>query len=122
MNLGTSDAYARDMRDRNSAIGSIFEYTTKDLKLLHLTRNLSRLSIDCSAYELFFGTDLEADFPSCFSALEDARLVRRQGARIELTPEGMFYADAVAGLLAHRRVAELRRGADDRVGLRQHMG
>lgn len=122
INSGTSDAYAREMRDRNRGIASTFVYTFEDLKLLHLTRNLSRLSIDCSAYELFFGTDLNADFPSCFSALEDARLVRREGARIELTPEGMFYADAVVGLLAHRRVAELRKGADDRAARHQHMG
>jgi len=30
--------------------------------------------------------------------------------RIDLTPEGMYYADSVAGLLAWRRVAEIRRG------------
>lgn len=122
MNVGTSDAYARAMHDQNCGIASIFKYTADDLRLLHLTRNLSRLSIDCGAYEQFFGTDPDADFPSHFSGLEDARLVRRQDASIELTPEGMFYADAIAGLLAHRRVAQLREGSDDRAAVHQHMG
>jgi hypothetical protein len=56
--------------------------------------------------------------------LEAAHLVRRHGAALELTPEGMFYADAVAGLFARERVAELRMEADDLLALHlgMHMG
>ena len=122
MNLGTSDAYAGAIAGQHHAIAMAFDYAPVDLRLLHLTRRLARLSIDCAAYERCFGADPAADFPGDFAVLEEARLVRRRGATIELTPEGMFYADAVVGLLAHRRVAELRAGADDRDALDQHMG
>jgi hypothetical protein len=50
-----------------------------------------------------------------------ARLIRTTEAAVELTPEGMFYADAVAGLLAHDRVQQLRAASDDGAE-HQHMG
>lgn len=122
MNLGTSETYALAMHEAHCGVASVFEYSPDDLRLLHLTRSLSRLSVDCASYARFFGTDPVADFPLEVGALEDARLVHRRAVTIQLTPDGMFYADAVAGLLAHRRVVELREGADDRAALEQPMG
>lgn len=116
VHAGRSEAYAQ------SAAGTIFDYAEEDLRLLHVTRNLSRLAIDAAAYEDFFGTELVADFIEPIGALSAAGLVRWRDERLELTPEGMFYADAVAGLFSHRRVAALRRSFDDRSGVRQFMG
>jgi len=101
--MGTSDAFAAAMGAEGAATAAAFDYSLADQRWLHLTRNLARGSIDCAKYECFFGTDPFTDFPSHFPLLEDARLVRCAGQTIDLTPEGMFYADSVAGLLAHLR-------------------
>lgn len=121
MNIGTSDDFAGAMRQRGSAMASGFVYWHTDLRLLHLTRNLARLAIDCAGYQRFFGTTPLRDFPAQFQLLEEARLVQHGDQTIELTPEGMFYADAVAGLLAHTQVATLRK-AGDLGAVRHHMG
>jgi coproporphyrinogen III oxidase-like Fe-S oxidoreductase len=122
MNMATSEAFARSMGEHKIAVAATFDYAATDLRLLHLTRSLAGLAIDCAQYERFFGTDPVSDFPWCFQLLEDAGLVRSNGRALELTPEGMFYADAVAGLIAHRRVAELREETDDHAATHQHMG
>lgn len=121
-NVGTSAAFVNAMGERGSALGTVFEYSAADLRLLHLTRSLAGLSIDCARYESFFGTDPFSDFPGYWQALDDARLIRHADGRIELTHEGMFYADAIAGLLARERVAALRAEPDDAAAMHQHMG
>jgi oxygen-independent coproporphyrinogen-3 oxidase len=120
MNIDTSDAYAQAMAEKQIAVAAEFAYPPADLRLLHLTRNLARFSIDRVGYERFFGTDPCSDFPSHFRVLEEARLVRCDSTAIELTPAGMFYADSVAGLLAHQRVDELRDRIDDGVMAHHH--
>jgi oxygen-independent coproporphyrinogen-3 oxidase len=123
MNEETSGDFADSIEVIQSAVSSVFEYELLDLKLLHLTRNLARLAIDCGAYEAAFGASPLADFAPHWEVLENARLVRREGAaRIEPTPAGMFYADAIAGLLAHQRVDELRDMRDDDAARRHRMG
>lgn len=107
MNTAAGDAYAAQLARGEPAIASTFPYAPLDLRLLHATRNLSRLHIDLAAYRAFFGTAFEADFAAELACLVDQDLLRRTEARVELTPEGMFFADAVAGLLAHRRLASL---------------
>jgi oxygen-independent coproporphyrinogen-3 oxidase len=121
-NDGTSTGFARQMRYRGRAIEVMFEYSATDLRLLHLTRSLSKLSVNRGAYETFFGADPLSDFSDHWAVLEEANLVRLIDGIIELTPEGMFYADAVAGLLAHERVAELRAEPDDGLSMHDPMG
>ncbi|WXH27514.1 hypothetical protein WA016_01438 [Myxococcus stipitatus] len=107
-NIPTSEAFAEEMSRGRCPVAAGFRYSAMDMRLLHLTRNLARLQIDCPAYERFFGTNPFWDFPSHFELLMDARLITLEDRVGRLTPEGMFYADAIAGLFAHRRVVELR--------------
>jgi coproporphyrinogen III oxidase-like Fe-S oxidoreductase len=125
MNAGSSQGFVRAMKERGDATATAFHYSLTDLKLLHFTRNFARLSVDGGAYQAFFGSDPHADFDLDFQVLQDARLLRAEGRTIELTPGGMFYADAVVGLLASRRVAELRADSNDGALIDtfgQHMG
>lgn len=122
VNEGTSEVYAGAVENGIEPMASRFDYGAIDLRLLHVTRNLSRLAIDTAAYERFFGTTLAADFAEPLEALEVAGLVQQTATSADLTPEGMFYADAVAGLFSHRRVASLGRHIDDRSAVRQFMG
>jgi coproporphyrinogen III oxidase-like Fe-S oxidoreductase len=122
MNAGRSETYIRTMTADRSAVASRFEYAGEDLKLLHLTRNLARCFIDRTQYKAFFGSDPLTDFSPEFQILEDAKLIRGDEQKTELTPEGMFYADSIAGLLAHQRVVRLRAKASRRAAMHQHMG
>jgi oxygen-independent coproporphyrinogen-3 oxidase len=119
MNEPTSDAFVRRWDEGARVVATSFSYARRDLQLLHATRQLARLWIDRAVYDAFFGSDVVADFPPHFELLEDARLVRVTESSVTVTPEGMFYADAIAGLLASARAAELRSANDS---LPQAMG
>jgi coproporphyrinogen III oxidase-like Fe-S oxidoreductase len=88
---------------------------------MHLTRNLAALQVDCADYRAFFDSDPEEDFRAELRVLHEARLVLRDGDRIALTEDGMFFADSVVGTLANHRAATLRANVE-RSGARHHMG
>jgi oxygen-independent coproporphyrinogen-3 oxidase len=117
-NEASGETYADAMIAHGRAIATSFTYTDLDLRLLHLTRNLARLVIDREAYRDAFGTDPRDDFAVEIAALEAEGLLDGDA----LTPAGMFYADAVAGLLAHARVRTLRGDRDDRAARMASMG
>jgi oxygen-independent coproporphyrinogen-3 oxidase len=85
-----------------------FPYDEEDLRLLHLTRTLARLRVDRATYRAIFGADLRDHFGEALAALEEAGLASLDDAALSLTPRGMFFADAVVGLLAWARVEALR--------------
>ncbi|MGE0788145.1 MAG: radical SAM protein [Sandaracinaceae bacterium] len=122
MNAGLSSAFADAIEADEPAASSVFDYSPRDLRLLHVTRNLSGLGIDRDRYAAFFGTELEADYAAPLGAAMDRGLLVEVGRRIEPTPPGMFYADAVAGSFAAARVSELRGEGDPNVATRHHMG
>jgi oxygen-independent coproporphyrinogen-3 oxidase len=120
MNQPTSEGYSRAMTEYQRAVATTFGYLPLDLSLLHLTRNLARLRIDGAAYERVFGSSPFEDFAASFELFEEAHLLRREGQVAHLTPEGMFYADSIAGLLAHPMLALRRQW--DKEGEGSHMG
>jgi coproporphyrinogen III oxidase-like Fe-S oxidoreductase len=91
--------------------GLFFAYDPVDLELLYLTRSLPRMVWSAGEYRQHFGAELEDDHGEAVRAIVDAGLVERCSEDLRVTPRGMFYADSIAGLLAERRVAELRAGA-----------
>jgi coproporphyrinogen III oxidase-like Fe-S oxidoreductase len=108
MNPESSQAYREGSQSRRC-----FVYGQTDLRLLHLTRNLAKLQVSIPDYQHQFGTTPQQDFPEEFSALNRAGLIEVGPTTIHLTLSGMFYADSVAGLLASRRIREIRRGANN---------
>jgi coproporphyrinogen III oxidase-like Fe-S oxidoreductase len=119
-NEQNSDAYVAACDQTGVATAHRFDYAGLDLELLHLTRGLSRLAIDRAVYAVRFGIDPGKRFALELEVLEAAGLVLCSRDEIALTPTGMFYADAVTGLLASERVAQL--GVPIRHAHRQHMG
>jgi oxygen-independent coproporphyrinogen-3 oxidase len=85
-----------------------FLFDEIDMKLLFLTRSIAALGVDSARYQEVFGTDVRRDFPEEIAALLDRGLLRERPGQLALSPEGMFFADSVAGLLAWRRVQVLR--------------
>lgn len=114
MNEAFSADYVAKLDRGESAAARSFDYAEVDLKLLFLTRGFSKRAVDGAAYREFFGTFPWEDFADVFSVLEREGLVRRKGDQLALTPEGMFFADAVAGLLAENRVRQIAPGWERR--------
>lgn len=110
MNESSSGDYKGAMGRDGQARARVFVYGGPDLKLLFLTRSLPSLKASRTKYREVFGTDMVDDFREPLEALRQERLVEWDVHNLTLTERGMFYADSVAGLLAHDRVGELRRG------------
>jgi oxygen-independent coproporphyrinogen-3 oxidase len=104
MNPAGSAAYAAAVAAGKRVWDKVFVYRAVDQQVLWLTRRLAGLEVDRKRYRRLFGTDPERDFPEEFGAAADAGLVEVTGAAIRPTPKGMFYADAVAALLANRAI------------------
>jgi oxygen-independent coproporphyrinogen-3 oxidase len=90
--------------------------------LLYLTRGLSLMEIDCRDYNRTFASHLPTDFTGAWTAMSDAGLLTIDEDAARLTPRGMFYADSVAGMLAGRRIAELRADAAADESMHHSMG
>lgn len=78
----------------------MFVYDRAGLKQLFLTRGLAKTRVEHATYERLFGTRLADDFALPLRALLDAGLVTVDERALELSPRGMFYADAAVSLLA----------------------
>lgn len=84
-----------------------FPYDAADLRLLYLTRSLARTRLERATYHRLFGADVLDEFGEIFASSTEAGLTNIQADRIELTPEGMFFSDALVGLLAASRAEAL---------------
>ena len=101
MNHPLSAPYLRDMDAHGGAVARRFRYDERDRRVLYLTRRLALKTVPLAEYESLFGAPPSAHFPGLFERLLDAGLMENpNGESLQLTPRGMFYADAVAGLLA----------------------
>jgi oxygen-independent coproporphyrinogen-3 oxidase len=85
-----------------------FEYGYHDMRVQYLTRRLAGLLIDRGEYAALFGADVLTEFPGEIEAAVEADLVRVRATCVRPLPRGMFYADALAALLARRQVHERR--------------
>ena len=83
------------------------------MKLLHLTRQLSRGAVHRPQYRVRFGEDVETTWGDELGSLQRAELLSLDEEWLRLTLRGMFYADAVAGLLASRRLLQLFPGGGE---------
>lgn len=88
-----------------------FLYDDADTLLLHLTRSLARTRLSVDVVRERFGVDVQRAFAGELAACVDAGLAAIDEHTLSLTPRGMFYADAVVGLLAAGRAAVVRQGA-----------
>src|SRR5262249_27723371 len=114
MNEASSTGYIAAIDRRRAACARSFSYEPVDLRLLHVTRSLSALAVDRARYRVCFGTDIVHDFTDVVEAVAECGLVDVGPQSLALTPRGMFFADAVAGLFASRRAVELRSANDSR--------
>jgi coproporphyrinogen III oxidase-like Fe-S oxidoreductase len=87
-----------------------FDYDRADLQVFYLTRRLAALHIERREYRALFGSDVLADMAGELRAAAAEGLIEVNDDAIRPTPRGMFFADTVASVLAHRRVLNRRQG------------
>jgi oxygen-independent coproporphyrinogen-3 oxidase len=85
-----------------------FEYEADDMRVFYLTRRLAALHVDRREYRALFGADLLEDMGGEVGAAAADGLIQVNDDALRPTPCGMFFADAVASLLAHRRLLDRR--------------
>lgn len=108
MNPNLADAYRDAVTGGQRVWDKAFVYRKLDQKVLWLTRRLAALHIDRLRYAALFGTDLLADFGEEIEAARGAGLLEVTADAICPTPRGMFYADAVAAVLAAKAIRASR--------------
>lgn len=117
MNPESAVEYLQAVHRGETVWNRYYEFSSSDLKLLHATRQLSALQIDRQRYQDALGSDVVNDYAQELEALQRERLLDVTDAAVSLSTRGMFYADSVAAVLAHR---QLGRGRDKQASQRFH--
>jgi oxygen-independent coproporphyrinogen-3 oxidase len=104
MNPTNAEEYRDAVMGGKRVWSKAFVYRELDQKVLWLTRRLAALEIDRVKYRMLFNADALDDFSQELGAARDAGLVAVTRDAIRPTPRGMFFADAVAALLASRAI------------------
>ena len=109
MNPESAAEYLQAVQQGGMVWNRYYEFASGDLRLLHATRQVSALRIDRRRYQEARGSDVCNDYAQEVETLGRAGLLDVTSAAVSLTTRGMFYADSVAAILAHR---QLGRGRD----------
>ena len=108
MNPENAAEYLQAVQRGATVWNRLYEFESRDLRLLHVTRHLSALSVSRQRYAEVFGTDVCKDYAGELNAFEQEALLEINAAAVTLTPRGMFYADSIAAVLAHRHLGRGR--------------
>ncbi len=117
MNPENAVEYLQAVQQGGTVWNRSYEFSSRDLKLLHATRQLAALQINRRRYQAALGSDVVHDYALELETLEREGLLDVTDAAVSLTTRGMFYADSVAAVLAHR---QLGRGRDKNSSQRVH--
>ncbi len=108
MNPESAVEYLQAVQQGGTVWNRYYAFASGDLRLLHATRQLSALRIDRRRYQEALGSDVCNDYVQEVETLGRAGLLDVTSAAVSLTTRGMFYADSVAAVLAHRQLGRGR--------------
>lgn len=103
MNPESSLEYLQAVGRQGPIWNRYFTFDSESLRLLYITRQFSRLSIDRRQYRQVFGTDVMTDYSNELEVLEQMQLIEIDETSIRLRVRGMFFSDTIASILAHGR-------------------
>lgn len=106
MNPEHSAEYMQSVKLGGSVCNRYFEYLPLDLQILDLTRKIASLKLDRLPFELRFGPGSWETYRELFELFCAESLMVQDGETFRLTPQGMFYSDAMASMLARQRWQE----------------
>lgn len=105
MNPESSLEYMQALKKPSPFWSRYFDFDPESFRLLYVTRQLSKLTIQSDAYRALLGTDVLSDLAEEWKALSRQHLIEIDGGYIRLTARGMFFSDTVASVLSHRHHA-----------------
>ena len=105
MNPESSSEYMQALKTMAPFWTRYFDFDLESFRLLYVTRQLSKLTIQRDDYQALLGTDVRSDFADEWKALSRQNLIEIDDACIRLTARGMFFSDTVASVLSHRHNA-----------------
>jgi len=105
MNPESSSEYLQALETTSPFWTRYFDFDLESFRLLYVTRQLSKLTIQRDAYRTLLGTDVLSDFAEEWKALSRQNLIEIDSASVRLTARGMFFSDTVASVLSHRHHA-----------------
>jgi len=115
MNPESSLEYMQSLKKPSPFWSRYFDFDMESFRLLYVTRQLSKLTIQRDAYLALLGTDVLSDFAEEWKALTRQNLIEIDDTCIRLTARGMFFSDTVASVLSHRHhAARLERSTTTR--------
>ena len=119
MNPESSLEYLQSVGKQFPNWNRYFTFDAESLRLLYVTRQFAKLSVDRSHYREVFGTDVMSDYRNELDVLAEMHLVEIGETSIRLTVRGMFFADTIASVLAHgRHVRKLGRESAERMSIK----
>ena len=119
MNPESSLEYLQSVGKQFPIWNRYFTFDAESVRLLYVTRQLAKLSVDRSHYSEVFGTDVMSDYRNELDVLAQMQLVEISETSIRLTVRGMFFADTIASVLAHgRHVRKLGRESAERMSMK----
>ena len=119
MNPESSLEYLQSVGKQSPIWNRYFTFDAESLRLLYVTRQFAKLSVDRSHYREVFGTDVMSDYRNELEVLAEMQLIAFGPTTIRLTVRGMFFADTIASVLAHgRHVRKLGRESAERMSMR----
>ncbi len=108
MNPENSFEYLQALKTPLPFWSRYFDFDLESFRLLYITRQLSKLTLQRDAYRVLLGTDVLSDFADEWKVLSQHNLIEMDEACIRLTARGMFFADTIASVISHRyRAARL---------------
>ncbi len=119
MNPESSLEYLQSVGKQFPVWNRYFTFDAESLRLLYVTRQFAKLSVDRSHYREVFGTDVRSDYRNELDVLAEMRLVEIGPTAIRLTVRGMFFSDSIASVLAYgRHVRKLGRESAERMSMK----
>jgi oxygen-independent coproporphyrinogen-3 oxidase len=123
MNPESSLEYLQSVGRQSPIWNRHYTFDAESQRLLMITRQLAKLSIDRDRYQEVFGTDVESDYRSELDVLAEMELIEIAPSSIRLTTRGMFYSDTIASVLAYARHArKLGRASAELISKRGNAG
>ena len=108
MNHTHVDDYFKALDEGRFPIERGYHYEPPDLRLTVLFQFLVSMAVDRRLYADVTGVDVMKEFSEIWEALAERRWVTITDEHITLVDDGVFYTPLIQGLLARRRLEEMR--------------
>ena len=119
MNPESSLEYLQSVGRQSPIWNRFYTFDAESQRLLTITRQLAKLSIDRNRYQNVFSSDVGSDYHNELDVLAEMELIEIAPTSIRLTVRGMFYSDTIASVLAYgRHVRKLGRESAERISSR----